>query len=120
MDIRRASADIEYATRASDNFITDAQITIAESDLTADTRDISLHLEPVAAAGGVVEVNRQAGCKKRNWWLREPLSCFAKGDIGQGDNEAAMCHAAPIAMVFRDADPEYDAGACTPLQERAD
>jgi hypothetical protein len=70
LDIRRASADIEYATRASDNFITDAQITIAESDLTADTSDISLRLEPLAAAGGVVEVNRQAGCKKRNWWLR--------------------------------------------------
>jgi hypothetical protein len=29
-----------------------------------------------------------------------------------------VCHAAPIAMVFRDADREYDAGVCTPLQDR--
>jgi hypothetical protein len=31
-----------------------------------------------------------------------------------------VCHAAPIAVVFRDADPEYDGIAGAPLQERTD
>jgi hypothetical protein len=113
-------ADIEHTTRPSDDFVANAQIAIAESDLTADTSDISLRLEPVAAAGGAIEVNRQTGRKKRNRGLRVPLPCLAKGDIGEGDNEAAVSDTAPVAMVFRYADPKYDTGACTPLQERTD
>jgi hypothetical protein len=116
----RASADIEDATCPSDDFVADTYKTIAESDLTADTNHIGLRLEPVAASGGAIEVNRQAGCEKRNRRLRKPLPCLAQGHIGQSNNQPAVCHAAPIAVVFRDADSEYGAGLRTPLQERTD
>jgi hypothetical protein len=55
---RCAIADIEYATRARDDVVTDAQIAVTESDLPADTRDIGPRLQPIAGAGDAIEVNR--------------------------------------------------------------
>src|SRR5215467_4946134 len=113
-------ADIKYPARAGHNSIGDAQIAVAESHLAADTRDISHRFEPVAAARRAVEIHGQARCKKRHGWLRKPLSCLAEGDVGEGDNEPAMGHVAPIAMLLPDADPEYHARARTPLQNGGD